>query len=415
MMRLEHVVAALLTDRRETEGRADALRAAGADVRTCESALDLATLVRIEVIDVVVVALSHRGGELADVLGVLREEPRARSVPTLILVPRDATLADLSAKGEAACVLDSAAPGFALVEAVARLLEPISRVKELVEERSAMSEKLAARAASFAAVRKATRVLAHDVGTHLGIVVGFASNLRDQIVGPLTPPQHQHVLRVLDATNAATHLLADHTNSELFASEAVTERRPSKIPRFGRRMLLDVGTLAEQTAQLLSDVARQAGVTLSSSSEGSIHVWGDGTQLKQVMVNLVVNALKFTPRGGEVTIAVRPLTPSAGDGVGARRGCEVVVSDTGLGVPVEDRERIFGYGVRLARDASVTGSGVGLAVVRELIGLHGGTVRVEDTPKGGAAFIATLPIDRRERSDPQDESLGMLHGEDGAP
>jgi two-component system sensor histidine kinase MprB len=123
-------------------------------------------------------------------------------------------------------------------------------------------------------------------------------------------------------------------------------------------------------------------------------------QVKQIVTNLLVNSLKFTPMAGRVTVSVRSAAPtSATSGPAARHHAEVVVSDTGPGIPVEERERVFERGVRLARDQALPGSGIGLAVVRELATLHGGSAHVEETPGGGAAVVVRLPFDMRVRRD----------------
>jgi signal transduction histidine kinase len=100
--------------------------------------------------------------------------------------------------------------------------------------------------------------------------------------------------------------------------------------------------------------------------------------------------LKFAGPGGRVRVATR---------VGVGSQAEIVVSDTGPGVPVEERDRIFDHGVRLERDVGIGGTGIGLAVVRELVVVHhGGTVRVGDAEGGGAEFVVSLPLDRRSRA-----------------
>jgi hypothetical protein len=115
-------------------------------------------------------------------------------------------------------------------------------------------------------------------------------------------------------------------------------------------------------------------------------------------VNLVVNAIKFTPRDGRVTVRVGLAAGAEAHGRGARRVAELVVSDTGPGVPEEERARVFERGVRLARDAALPGSGIGLAVVREVVTQHGGKVVVRALREGGAEFAVSLPLDLRGRS-----------------
>jgi signal transduction histidine kinase len=109
-------------------------------------------------------------------------------------------------------------------------------------------------------------------------------------------------------------------------------------------------------------------------------VMGDRVRLRQALDNLVDNAVSAVGGNGEIVLSVRATD----------RAVIVTVSDEGLGIPVDDQERIFEPGVRLDPDAG--GSGLGLAVVRAVAEAHGGTATVESSPGGGAAFSIALPI-----------------------
>jgi hypothetical protein len=123
-------------------------------------------------------------------------------------------------------------------------------------------------------------------------------------------------------------------------------------------------------------------------------------QVKQVVTNLLVNAIKFSPARGRVLAAIRSVTPpGAAVGPGARTSAELVVCDQGPGIPEGDRQRVFERGFRLDRDRRVAGSGIGLAVVREIILAHRGSVHATEAPGGGAALVVRLPLDVRTRRD----------------
>jgi len=109
-------------------------------------------------------------------------------------------------------------------------------------------------------------------------------------------------------------------------------------------------------------------------------VLADRVRLRQALDNLVDNAVSAVGANGEIVVSVRATD----------RAVIVTVSDEGLGIPVEDQERIFEPGVRLDSDAG--GSGLGLAVVRAVAEAHGGTATVESSPGVGAAFSIALPI-----------------------
>jgi hypothetical protein len=128
-----------------------------------------------------------------------------------------------------------------------------------------------------------------------------------------------------------------------------------------------------------------------------ISVWGDALKLKQVLTNLVVNALKYSPPGGEIGIAVRYSRPTESVGPTARRKAEIVLTDSGPGIALEFRERIFERGFRLKEHDHLPGKGLGLSIVREIVAQHGGTVRATGQPGEGATFVVSLPCDMRVR------------------
>jgi two-component system sensor histidine kinase BaeS len=114
----------------------------------------------------------------------------------------------------------------------------------------------------------------------------------------------------------------------------------------------------------------------------------DPVRIGQVVTNLVGNAIKFTPRGGSVTVDVR------GEPGG---GASITVADTGIGIEAAELPRIFDRFFRGSRasEARGSGSGLGLAIVRGIVEMHGGTVAVESRPGAGATFRVVLPANAR--------------------
>ena len=153
-----------------------------------------------------------------------------------------------------------------------------------------------------------------------------------------------------------------------------------------------------ETFQRLRDQPSEVNLLLG---EGDLHARVDADQIKQVLWNLLINARNaMEPEGGKITVEVF----REGEGGGAT--CGIRVSDSGPGVPAEDRERIF----TPFHTTRVDGSGLGLALVDRIVGLHGGEVEVGDSAGGGASFTVRLPVEPPpERVAPQ-ASAGLREG-----
>ena len=144
---------------------------------------------------------------------------------------------------------------------------------------------------------------------------------------------------------------------------------------------VDVATLVAEVNDLYEDTAQERGVTMSSSMAAGVVVSADRDRLRQALANLVDNAIKYTPRGGQVEISGAP----EGDAVAIR------VRDTGAGIPSHDRPRIFDRLYRGDQSRATRGLGLGLSLVRAYIEAHGGTVEAESTPGNGSTFTIRLP------------------------
>jgi len=143
---------------------------------------------------------------------------------------------------------------------------------------------------------------------------------------------------------------------------------------------VDIGRLARESVA----AAVLGGASVRASVAADLpRIDADPLRLRQALDNLVANAVTHSPPGGEVVVSARV-------GNGAIR---VSVSDTGVGIPIEEQERIFEPGVRLA--TAVPGSGIGLAVARAIAEAHGGTLTVESAPSEGATFTLVLPLPKR--------------------
>ena len=146
------------------------------------------------------------------------------------------------------------------------------------------------------------------------------------------------------------------------------------------RRLLDVGRVAGQAATSFAPRLQATGIRLEQTVPPTLVV-GDPHRLHQVVSNLLANAAKFTPPGGQVNLRV------ASDGSEAI----IEVDDTGPGIPEGELGQVWDRFFRGEAGRVVAGSGIGLAVVKELVDAHGGTVAVRNSPAGGACFVVRLP------------------------
>jgi two-component system sensor histidine kinase BaeS len=151
----------------------------------------------------------------------------------------------------------------------------------------------------------------------------------------------------------------------------------------GRIRTIKPELLDDERTATLSDAAFRLFIGLILLADTSpARVTGDADRLHQIAVNLIANAIKFTPTRGTVTVRTRRLAGSA----------TIEVSDTGPGIPPDDLPHVFERFWRGANGAKAPGSGIGLAVVQELTAAHHGTVTVSSESGEGARFVVTLPL-----------------------
>ncbi len=384
---------------RSMRSRADALEQAGAMVRACLLTQDLWSLVSEGGIDLCLLFVAQDDAEALALFDQLRQAERTRALPILI-VARD--LDDAATRG--AAVVSSQLNDAAFVQAVSSLVLPMRRVREVEAQQRALRTELRKEVARANRGARDIAELGHELRSMLDAVMGFACNLRDELAGPMLPDQKSHVAGILDAVARGASLL-DRTRGRAVVSQSRnTESGSLAVPVRSGRSLARLSQIAAEVVTLFHAVAVRKDLRVSCALDDTVSVWGDALKLKQVVSNLVVNALKYTPAGGEVLIRVAWSTSDSSDGVGARRAAEISVADTGPGIAPEHREQIFRRGFRVDSTAAVEGEGIGLAVVHEVVTQHGGTVSVSGKLGVGATFTVSLPQDRRQRvSDPRPE------------
>jgi heavy metal sensor kinase len=152
----------------------------------------------------------------------------------------------------------------------------------------------------------------------------------------------------------------------------------------GARAPVDLEPLVLEVFEVGARLAHAAGVAVRVDATTPLAVLGDGAALRRALLNLVENAVKYTPRGGKVEIGL-----ARADGT-----AEITVADTGIGIEPAEVERIFEPFHRLeaARVHDTGGAGLGLAIARTIVIAHGGTIAVESAPGAGSRFTVRLPV-----------------------
>jgi two-component system phosphate regulon sensor histidine kinase PhoR len=170
-----------------------------------------------------------------------------------------------------------------------------------------------------------------------------------------------------------------------------------------RRTAVAAADVVRAAFEVLHGRAEQVGVTLVEEIEpGMPALDADQDRLEQALLNLVDNSLKYTPRGGHVVVRARALSPREVPEV-LRRGdsagfCELVVADTGVGVPAADLPRLTErfYRVDKARSRQLGGTGLGLAIVKHIVQAHGGALQIESELNRGTSVRLVLPARARQ-------------------
>jgi signal transduction histidine kinase len=354
-----------------------ALRTGGFEV-SCERVWSRAALLsalELGAWDVVISDYSMPGFTAPEALMVVREH--SPDLPFIIVsgtAGEDLTVAAMKA----------GAQDYLTKDKLARLCVSVEReqreAKDRKERRAAQAraeqailEKKQAEAASLAKTQFLA-TMSHELRTPLNAILGFSELLDQGVAGTLSPKQAEYVGYVL---TGGRHLLRLVTEVlDLAKVEA------GKLDLELERMSL--AELAAEVAESLRVGAEERGVQLELLLPEDVpEVMADALRMKQVLYNLVSNALKFTPPGGQVRLQLQA----------SRANLELRVSDTGAGIAEDDIHRLFrAFEQAGAADRRVQGTGLGLVICKQLVELHGGTIAVESLLNRGSTFTVLLPI-----------------------
>ncbi len=280
----------------------------------------------------------------------------------------------------------------------------VASVKESYRE---LSEKNAKLQGAYDRLRELDRLksnflatVSHELKTPLTSIIGYSEMLAEGLTGELTAEQKEFVTTIHDKGHQLLELITGLLDlSKLESGTMTLRRRLTEI----HPVLLDV----ESTVK---PVAMKRGVKVAFDLEQrSCELLGDPERLRQVFINLVDNAMKFTPRGGTVTVESRVVEDaldneedSAGFALLAPMDRAVVVRviDTGPGIPEAERAKVFDafYQVDSSSTREHGGTGLGLSIVRRLVEGHGGSVSIEANSPKGAVFVVRLPSSNNPRA-----------------
>ncbi len=279
--------------------------------------------------------------------------------------------------------------------------------QDLEEERALLAlrveERTAELSAANAELAKAARMkdaflasMSHELRTPLNAILNISETLQEQVYGELNEDQMRSARMIDDSGKHLLSLINDILDLSKIGAGKL-EIMPDNVP---------VQMLVEASVQFVGEAARKKGITLFTQYDPQVHtVWADQRRLKQILVNLLSNAVKFTPKGGRVGVEV------VGDD--EHRMARFIVSDTGIGIPQESMKQLFKPFVQLDNSLSrhYEGTGLGLALVYNLVELHGGGIEVTSEEGKGSRFIITLQWEENHT----EETLRMLEGEPDLP
>lgn len=286
------------------------------------------------------------GGAVTGLLAVAMREPSTAADESLL-----STLAD-----QAAVALENARLGG--------------------EVRLEMEERLRASEGAMSVKDRALATLAHDIRTPLGAIDGYCEILQEEIYGPVNDRQRETLGRV---RMSGRHLLS------LLDNVMEVARLNAGVLRVGAEPV-HIAEVAREAVHLLIPSADAKLQTLQFDREADVVVTADHARVRQVLVNLIGNAVKFTPEGGAVTVgtATRAID-------GAEWG-EIRVTDTGPGIADAEKVAIFEPYYRSEGTAQLPGVGLGLAISLALVQQMGGQLEVESEVGVGSAFIIRFPL-----------------------
>jgi two-component system CheB/CheR fusion protein len=254
-------------------------------------------------------------------------------------------------------------------------------IEDITEKKKLEREVLTAKDVAELATRVKSDFLAnmsHELRTPLNSIIGFSEVLEDELLGALNPSQREDVQYIL---KAGRHLLS-LINDILDLAKVESGKMQFEVERVSlKEMLGAILTMHREKAS-------RHGISMELQMEtvADMTIEADERKLKQILFNLLSNAVKFTPDGGSVR-AMAMMLPGA-------KEIEISVEDTGIGIKPEDIQKLFKEFSQLdsVYDKEYGGTGLGLALTKKLVEMHGGRIRVVSEFGKGSRFAFVLPV-----------------------
>jgi signal transduction histidine kinase len=225
--------------------------------------------------------------------------------------------------------------------------------------------------------------VSHELRTPLTAIKGSTDNMMDGLTGELNEKQVRYLTRIKSNTDRLARLI-----NELL-DLARMEAGRIELKRTG----LSLVPLANEAAESLRPMATEKFISLEVDSAGTnVNAWADRDKVIQVLMNIIGNAIKFTPPHGRVTVAFER---------NGAKWVQISVADTGPGIPAEEANKIFDKFYQAAQVAKqkTKGTGLGLAISKALVEMHGGRLWVESEVGKGSVFSFTLPVQQPSKSE----------------
>jgi len=306
---------------------------------------------------------------------------RIREAVMIPMVAKDTVVGGLNLnRMEGSAALDEA--GIELLESLAtRAARAIANARLMQNQRLLASElesKVEERTKELTAANQAKSQflanMSHELRTPLNAILGFSELLSDDVTGRFDEETRRRYLQLIHSSGKhLLELINDILDlSKVEAGQMTLHLQPVEIP-----------AVIDEIRATVEPLARSKSITLETSASGELSIVADASKVIQMLLNLVSNAIKFTPEGGRIEIQARDAGP----------WIEVAVIDSGIGIAEADLGRLFTEFQQLSAGPGrqQQGTGLGLALTKHLAELHGGHVTVESTLGAGSTFTLRLP------------------------